>query len=1243
MNSPRLPRFLRRKNGSALLTVMIFTTVMVIMVASILGWSVNERRLNTRSVYWNESRNAAESLCEYGAAQITYMCTTFDQAGWPTMDPAVAIGTVVTNLPLQLPLVPGTTVSVFNNGNTTATKNQSDIDTHPLSSTHPNGLELIGGQFVKVFNKGQMDYIDPTIQENANDPFNGLLVHRWDAVVMAKATAVPPNGSNPVNDYVKETISVRGAPLFNFFIFYAINDLEIYPGANMTITGPVHSNNDIYLSPTGGISLTFNGIVSASGNIFHDQENSADGQTVLDNSPVYFQGPSGSVNMYNGSKWDDSTMGADNNPTVFGPDTPPPTSPATTPLQSALNKLMTPTVVASFKNYATATWPNNVLTSAMGVITFNPTGFNEPLALGPDFADNQYLPDSLYVDSGDQVTVTNGIASPYIDHHVTDPTTSPVTTAKGNVSYINDPPDSDFNINATTGTYYYGRKGLEMTKYANLANLYILVNVTAGTPDTAKITYYGPYNETHLGATGYGPNGGVFLGTANYDITTYTTLAGTSVPHTQIEPQELVSFVPYVLNGTTVTQGLYDQHESKPVDLVQIDMMALNLALADVNAAILNNQPQPCAPSTDNSAIININGPYTTAPGDNIWGSGVSTYNNNAADNTGGQIDSKPTSGGWNGVIYVDVEGTPTAGTLVAVGLGNGQTTVQSVNSNPVISNSLNIANVTAPITAPLQDFTFSTPQNPVPSISNTGSSTIAWGPATGITGDANLLTSGTYFDAFLTNTTKTSSLTADGITFNFKTSTTGTSGSDVSAGKGISFSVTTGSNQSYVFATFPTAAPSSSAFAAIMNSGGTYETGGNGAGTVTISGLTSGHTYSIQVFNYANDGDPGLTQLSGSPSVTLNNSPGNGTYTTGTFTASGTTESFNWTGEGSSYTVLGPISVRDLGTNYPILTNLIPNNPNLDTSKSPAVPFLDSRVGRDSSAPINGSLVYPVGLSVATNVPLYIEGNFNADGSIDTADPVVNPPNGTTITGSSNLPDDTTAYNSGTGAWTPSLMTTFNSRTNTWSAGTANGTAEAPVAIVADAISFLSPTYFGGTANGQGKPPTSFVFPTGNPNAPNPNPVSGLAPNQNAAGSNASKSKNTASPTAGETIEVAAAVVAGIRPTDSSAGSGGVHNFPRFLEGLSGSPVLIRGSLVNLYASKFATGKYGTNYYTAPERHWGYDYLFESGVFPPATPNAWSVRRMNFNDLSAAQYSALRIDPVLGYPGDASYFTPVQ
>src|SRR5258707_4638321 len=126
------------------------------------------------------------------------------------------------------------------------------------------------------------------------------------------------------------------------------------------------------------------------------------------------------------------------------------------------------------------------------------------------------------------------------------------------------------------------------------------------------------------------------------------------------------------------------------------------------------------------------------------------------------------------------------------------------------------------------------------------------------------------------------------------------------------------------------------------MNAGGVYQDGGSGTGTVTITGLTPGQSYAVQVVNYANDNDPGLTTLTGSNSVTLNNLPGSGgastfgEFTTGTFTPSSSTETFTWSGAGSAFTVLGAIYVC-------VLPNNLPPSISVDTTPSSVTAYLNS------------------------------------------------------------------------------------------------------------------------------------------------------------------------------------------------------------------------------------------------------------------------------------------------------------
>ncbi len=62
--------------------------------------------------------------------------------------------------------------------------------------------------------------------------------------------------------------AVDFVPLFQFQVFYYQDQLEIDPGANMIINGPVQANHNIYTDPGTGATLTFQAAVTAGGGIF---------------------------------------------------------------------------------------------------------------------------------------------------------------------------------------------------------------------------------------------------------------------------------------------------------------------------------------------------------------------------------------------------------------------------------------------------------------------------------------------------------------------------------------------------------------------------------------------------------------------------------------------------------------------------------------------------------------------------------------------------------------------------------------------------------------------------------------------------------------------------------------------------------------------------------------------------------------------------------------------------------------
>jgi hypothetical protein len=97
------------------------------------------------------------------------------------------------------------------------------------------------------------------------------------------------------------------------------------------------------------------------------------------------------------------------------------------------------------------------------------------------------------------------------------------------------------------------------------------------------------------------------------------------------------------------------------------------------------------------------------------------------------------------------------------------------------------------------------------------------------------------------------------------------------------------------------------------------------GTHTTTITGLTVGDNYEIQVFTSFWGGDSGFeTQLiSGSNVVDMGNNASTPTYDVGTFTADSTSQSFQWTGV-TDYGVMAAVQVREVAVPEPATAGLL-------------------------------------------------------------------------------------------------------------------------------------------------------------------------------------------------------------------------------------------------------------------------------------------------------------------------------
>lgn len=142
---------------------------------------------------------------------------------------------------------------------------------------------------------------------------------------------------------------------------------------------------------------------------------------------------------------------------------------------------------------------------------------------------------------------------------------------------------------------------------------------------------------------------------------------------------------------------------------------------------------------------------------------------------------------------------------------------------------------------------------------------------------------------------------------------------------------------------------------------------------------------------------------------------------------------------------------------------------------------------------------------------------------------------------------------------------------------GTTNTTATKPASVVADAITILSTAW------------------------------------------NDSNSDDPVSSRLAASTTVNAAFLAGIVPSNGTSYSGGVENFPRFLENWSGDTLTYNGSMVVMYPSQYATAPWGgDDVYNPPNRNWAFDLNFmDATKLPPGTPQLLTLIRGSYAIIS--------------------------
>ncbi len=213
--------------GFALITTMTFLAVALLVFSSILYWAFSNATVTARNNQYNMSQNAAEAAVERTIGQMdrdfinlsisnanAYITlpTTIDQSTWPEQ---------------------------YTFSDTNGNAGQVSVIFAPQSST--------------------------AVQLNSQLP--GLFAYAQNVDVYATATPIGQQYNVPAT--IHEALQFANIPLFQFAIFYNVN-LEIDPGATMTITGPVFCNQNIW---EGSSVCTFSSSVTAVGTNFSQVAN----------------------------------------------------------------------------------------------------------------------------------------------------------------------------------------------------------------------------------------------------------------------------------------------------------------------------------------------------------------------------------------------------------------------------------------------------------------------------------------------------------------------------------------------------------------------------------------------------------------------------------------------------------------------------------------------------------------------------------------------------------------------------------------------------------------------------------------------------------------------------------------------------------------------------------------------------------------------------------------------------------
>lgn len=218
-----------RESGSALVYVLVVLALALMILGGTMNWCATNNRMVERNNHYMAAMAAAEAATE---KVISEMSRDYQREG------AALVSSKLSTYRARVPEV-----------------NESAAWARYRFSNGAGGDNLT--------------WVEQTVPWGVSSlisQYQGLSGYASTFRVVANAR--PLDSRHAVVGAIQQTFQIATIPIFQFAIFYNI-DLEVNPGANMTINGRVHSNRDTYTRP--GATLRYNGDVTSAGNIYHER------------------------------------------------------------------------------------------------------------------------------------------------------------------------------------------------------------------------------------------------------------------------------------------------------------------------------------------------------------------------------------------------------------------------------------------------------------------------------------------------------------------------------------------------------------------------------------------------------------------------------------------------------------------------------------------------------------------------------------------------------------------------------------------------------------------------------------------------------------------------------------------------------------------------------------------------------------------------------------------------------------